>query len=409
MPSTSPPVGPDTPAGSPLSDEQALERLFRERYASLANEAKSHLKDATSAAPRIVEALFLRAWDERAQFKSMADLDAFFNTEVPHAAARELARRASAHHFGAQGKHNNAHAEPALDVNQSWERIQKSLHPDRASKEGAIKDLSRHDTASHVKGLAKRRNYTLPVVIVLLAIAVAFGISKYLNSLSREGGIVAALKTGETSAHQTRDAQLANVDLNDGSKVRMGPDSKLVVADGFGDDMRAIRVEGVAAVTVSPGRKAPLQVRTGNLVITAPAGMVIVQTLDDSSVTLIAKGDGDSLRVGTVWQPLATGAAMHVTPAGTVSTASPAQFMEASTWVNDTLSLANRTLKEAVSAIKEWYGTNIVVLDSTLLTRPVTIQATLTAATAAISAVEKSANVKFGYEGQGMVFRDAKR
>ncbi|MDE3151721.1 MAG: hypothetical protein KGL93_05690, partial [Gemmatimonadota bacterium] len=90
-------------------------------------------------------------------------------------------------------------------------------------------------------------------------------------------------------------------------------------------------------------------------------------------------------------------------------TATPAQFMEASTWVNDTLSLANRTLKEAVAAIKEWYGTNIVVLDSSLLTRPVTMQATLTAATAAISAVEKSANVKFGYEGQGMVFRDAKR
>ena len=410
MPSTSPPLGPDTPAGAPLKDEQALERLFRERYKSLAEMAKTHLKDAAPAAPRIVEALFLRAWDQRAEFTSVKELDAFFQSEVPHAAARELARRASAHHFGAGGKHAPAHAEPAMDVNQSWERIHRTLHPDRDATAGAMKEASRHEAASHVKGLAKKRNYVIPAVILVVAVAAALGISKYLNRLGEEGGIITALKAADNKAHQTRDNQIANITgLTDGSSVKMGPDSKVVVADGFsGDKMRVIQVEGIAEITVAPGQKQPFQVRAYNAVINAPDGSLLVRTYDeDSSVTVIAKGDADSLRIGKIWRPLAAGAAMHVAHDGSVGDATPGQFLEASTWVNDTVSIANRTLKQAVDQIREWYGTKIVVLDTTLLSRPVTMQASLTSATEAIAAVEKSANVKFGYEGQGMVFRDA--
>lgn len=410
MPSTSPPGEPDTPAGAPLRDEQALERLFRERYGQLTSEARTHLKDAAAAAPRIVEALFLRAWDQRAQFTSVADLNAFFDTELPHASARELARRASAHHLGGQ-KRGGAHAEVEADVDEVWNRIHRTLHPDREAAAGAIQQHTRHDAASHVKGLAKRRNYVLPVVIALVAIAAALGISKYLNRIGEEGGIVSALKTAETKAHQTRDNQLASVTLPDASSVKLGPDSKLVVADGFdGDKMRVIQIEGIAQVTVAPGQKKPFQLRAYNTVVTAPAGTLLLRTYDeDSSLTLIARGSGDSLRVGTVWQPLDNGAALHVTHGGAVSTATPDQFLEASTWVNDTVSIAKRTLQQAVDAVKMWYGTKIVVLDSSLLDRPVTIQAPITSATDAIAAIEKSAHVKFGYEGQGMVFRDAER
>jgi len=47
------------------------------------------------------------------------------------------------------------------------------------------------------------------------------------------------------------------------------------------------------------------------------------------------------------------------------------------------------------------------VVDLPLLDRPVSIQASLDSPKEAITAVEKSANVKFGYEGKTMVFRDA--
>lgn len=408
MPSTSPPIGPDTPPGAPLRDEEALERLFRSHYAALAEEAKTHLKDAASAAPRIVETLFLRAWDERTRFKTVEELDAFFKQEIAHASARELARRASAHHFSAHGAHAAGHAEPAVDVDQSWERVHRTLHPDREAATGAVAAATRHDAASHVKGLAKRRNYTIPIVIILAAIALAFGISHYLNRIGREGGIVDALKAAEPNAHQSRDAQFANVDLNDSSTVKMGPDTKVVVVDNYGDNMRVVGIEGNAAVTVTPGHKVPLQIRSYGIVIDAPAGTVILQSSPvDSSVTVIAKDGNDSLRIGQTWRPLGAGQAIHITKDGQVSDATPAQFAEAASWVSDTVSVINGTLQDAVEALKTWYGTKVIVLDSALLTRPVTIQAPLDNSMDAISAIEKSADVKFGYEGQAMVFRPA--
>jgi ferric-dicitrate binding protein FerR (iron transport regulator) len=383
--------------------------MFRARYASLAEAAKGHLKDAQSAAPRIVEALFLRAWDERAQFKSPEELDAFLNDEVAHAAARELARRASAHHFGGgHNAHAAAHAEPSMNVDQSWERVHHALHPDRAATAGAVKEASRHEAASHVKGLAKKRNYVVPVVIILLAIAAALGISKYLNRLGREGGIVQALATAYKTAPQTHDAQLANTHLPDGSPVKVGPNSKLVTADNFGDEMRVIQVEGAAAVSVAGGHPTPLEVRAFNAVVDAPGGSVAVRTYaGDSSVTVVSLSGDDSLRVGTDLRALPSGAALHVAHDGQVRDATPGERAEASTWVNDTLTIADRPLKTAIDEIRSWYGTKIVVLDTLLLKRPISATAPLNSSLAAIAAVEKSGQVKFGYEGQAMVFRDA--
>lgn len=409
MPSTSPPIGPGTPAGGPLPDEAALERVFRARYASLVDEAKRHLNDAQAAAPRVVEALFLRAWTERASFTSTDELDAFLKSEVAHGAARELARRASAHHFGGDRKSQGAaHAERPIDVDQSWANVQRTLHPDRSAADGASQDAFRHDAAAHVKDLAKKRSYAIPIVIFIVVVIAAFGVSKYLTHLGREGGIVAALAAKANSATQTSDGQSATIHLPDGSTVKLGPDSKLISADKFGDDMRVISVQGAAAVTVAPGHPAPLQVRSFGAIVDAQSGTLIVRSYPaDSSVTVVAIGGDDSLRVGKGMRALTAGTALRVALNGQVSDATPGELAEASTWVNDTLSIANRTLKTALDEIRTWYGTKIVVLDTTLLNRPVTASAPLNSSLAAITAVEQSAQVKFGYEGQAMVFRDA--
>ena len=409
MTPTSPPVGPNTPNGSPLPDEAALERVFRARYASLVDEAKRHLNDAPTAAPRVVETLFLSAWGERAQFKSAEQLDAFLKSELVHGAARELARRASAHHFGTERKgHAAAHVERPVDVDQSWAHVQRTLHPDRTASDGASQNASRHDAATHVKDLAKKRSYAIPVIIFIVIVVAAFGVSKYLTHLGREGGIVAALAAKANSATQTSDGQSATIHLPDGSAVKLGPDSRLIIADKFGDDMRVISIQGAAAVTVAPGHPAPLQVRSFGAVVDAQGGTLIVRSYPaDSGVTVMAMGGDDSLRVGKGMRALTAGTALRVAINGQVSDATPGEVAEASTWVNDTLSIANRTLKTAIDEIRTWYGTKLVVLDTTLLTRPVTASAPLNSSLAAIAAVEKAAQVKFGYEGQAMVFRDA--
>jgi ferric-dicitrate binding protein FerR (iron transport regulator) len=161
---------------------------------------------------------------------------------------------------------------------------------------------------------------------------------------------------------------------------------------------------------VADGHPTPLEVRAFNTVVDAPSGSLVVRTYaGDSSVTLVSISGDDSLRVGKDRRALASGSAVHVAHDGTVRDATPGERAEASSWVNDTLTIADRPLKTAIDEIRSWYGTKIVVLDTTLLKRPVSASATLTSSLAAIAAVEKSGQVKFGYEGQAMVFRDAAR
>src|SRR5437763_1990050 len=76
------------------------------------------------------------------------------------------------------------------------------------------------------------------------------------------------------------------------------------------------------------------------------------------------------------------------------------ELQEATSWNDKTLTIANRQLRDVLSQLKRWYGVDIKVPDLTLLDRRVTLQASLDSPKEAITGVEQSANVKFGYEGK---------
>src|SRR6185503_5088604 len=102
--------------------------------------------------------------------------------------------------------------------------------------------------------------------------------------------------------------------------------------------------------------------------------------------------------------PVAPGKALLVTKTGETREPTPGELQEATTWVDHTLTVSNRQLRQVLPQLKRWYGVDIKVLD-----RPVSLQASLDSPKEAISGVEKSANVKFDYEEKTMVFRDAKK
>ena len=101
---------PETIVG-PLRDEAALERLFRTHFSTLCDEAKEHLGEpAASAAPKVVEASFRQAWDEREHIASEADLATLPSRSCPahgraraesscrRSASRRRCAAAAAHH-----------------------------------------------------------------------------------------------------------------------------------------------------------------------------------------------------------------------------------------------------------------------------------------------------------------------
>jgi DNA-directed RNA polymerase specialized sigma24 family protein len=228
-------VPPTPEPGTPLSDPRALEDYFRAHFSELATEAKSQLDDAASSAPRVVEGAFRHAWEERQRFQTPQDVEAFLHEEVRHGAAREKSRRASLHHFDPHGgsSHSSASHPTSIDVDQSWNHLARTLHftPDvdtAAAKEEIAAHL-RHDAAGHVAEMAKKRSWKVPIAIgVVAAVVVAAGIW-YVDRLGDEGAITGALASPDARTHVAATAQLAIVTLDDGTRVQLTPESKLIV------------------------------------------------------------------------------------------------------------------------------------------------------------------------------------
>lgn len=416
MPMTSPPMGSDTPAGSPLSDARALEQLFRSRFTELTEEAKQQLDTAAAAAPKVVESAFRHAWEEREHLRTSDELDQFLHEDVRHGAAREKSRRASLHRheIGGGAARTSApqaqHAAPGPpDVEQSWSHVAHALHlVDGSSAVAESAALMRHDAAGHVADMAKKRSWKLPVAFGLVAaVAIAAGIW-YVDRLGDEGAIRKALASADARTHVAATAQLAIVTLDDGSRVTLTPESKLVVPKEFGARLRAVRLDGTANFTVAPNQPAPFEVRAGSarMVAAGTAFTVHVAPADSTVVVQVTEGTvragiGDSLRA------VAKGEALAMTRAGAMRAPTPNEIAEATSWRDHVLTLYDRQLRNVLPQLKRWYGLDIKVLDLPLLDRTLSMSVSLDSPKEAIAAVEKGANVKFGYEEKTMVFRDA--
>jgi len=409
-------MGSDLPPnpGVPLSDPRSLEQYFRSHFTELATEAKEQLDDAGSAAPRVVEGAFRHAWEERERILTPQDLDSFLHEEVRHGVAREKSRRASLHRHDARGAAKaTAHPTSQVDVDQSWTHLSHTLHlvPDDVSDHSQeVAALLRHDTAGHVAEMAKKRSWKVPIAIFVVAAALVAGGIYYVDRLGDEGAVTGALAAPDARTHVAATAQLAIVGLDDGTKVTLTPESRLIVPKRFGvEKMRAVRLDGEAAFTVPPAQRAPFEIRAGNAKITVTGTVLIVRAFPSESAVVVVLKDGTAnVKVGDSTRAVKAAQALYVKN-NTMREPTAAELEEATSWNDKTLTIVNRQLRDVLPQIKRWYGLDIKVLDRPLLDRPVTMQASLDSPREAIHAVETAANVKFGYEGEAklMVFRDA--
>ena len=414
MPATSPPMGSNnSPSpGVPLSDPRSLEQYFRSHFSDLATEAKAQLDDAGSAAPRVVEGAFRHAWEERERILTEPDLDAFLHEEVRHGVAREKSRRASIHRYDAHGssKASAAHASTSVDVEQSWTHLSHTLHfvPDETSTDHAqeVAALLRHDAAGHVAEMARKRSWKVPIAIGVVAAALVGSGIYYVDRLGDEGAITGALASADARTHVANTGQLAIVTLDDGTKVLLSPESKLIVPKQFGDLMRAVKLEGEATFTVTPGKAKPFEVRAANTSTVVTGTKLTVRAFASESSVVVAVAEGSAnVKVGDSVRVVKAGQGVYV-KGKTMRDPTALELQEATTWNDNTLTIANRQLRDVLPLLKRWYGLDIKVVDTKLLDRLVTLHASLDSPKEAYTGVEQSANVKFGYEGKTMVFKD---
>jgi transmembrane sensor len=219
--------------------------------------------------------------------------------------------------------------------------------------------------------------------------------------------ITRALASEDVRVLSSGRAQQAVITLDDGSKVTLGAESKLTVPPGFGEEFRAVQLDGTASFTAASGQETPFQVRAHNAAIKATGTVFDVRAYETDSAVIVRVREGEvTVRVADTSRTLAAGRALAVAKDGSMREPSAQAVGEALGWTEGRLVIADRPLREVLPQMVRWHGLQIHVPDSSLLDRRVTMNAALASSREAIEALEQSAGVKFGYAGQVMILRD---
>jgi ferric-dicitrate binding protein FerR (iron transport regulator) len=413
MQATTTPIDREVLLNMRLGDEHALERLFRTSYPQLADRARAELDDP-SFAPRVVEGAFLRAWAERDQFETPESLERFLQRSVHEGAVREKTRRASLHRFeereGIKPHPPRQAALADVKVDDAWAHVSAVLHARPA--DAAVIDQrhvhSRHEAAVHMASVAKRPPWIAPIATALVLGALFLMGMRWMDRTGSDATVAAMLNAPDARLRMTRPGERAALTLTDETRAVLGGDSRLQIPKAFGDPNRAVSLEGAASFTPARNAERPFHVRTAQAMVTATGTVFDVRAVKQEARTLVRVREGTvTVRVGDEARTLAAGDAIAVAGDGSVRPLAGAARAEAFAWADGRLVFTNRPLREALGEVQRWTVLSLSVPDTRLLDRPVSVAVELGATRALLAALEKTGRLKFDYEAQRMVLRDA--
>ncbi len=394
---------------SALPDVQALRRVFDSEFPKLVAAAEQRLGDAAALAPRVAEGALVRAWDARGKLKSVDELRAFLADDVQRAAERTLARRAE--HRGVESLAPGGPA-GALDMSHSWAEIAQAINvdPHSAQKSKEVMDAVRHHAAEGVVAVSKGISWRLIAGIAIVALVIIAAGVIVADRASTDAAVARAIASTGGRVTNSGAGQMGNMTLGDGTGVRLAPESKLTVPDGFAGKVRVVKLDGAAAFDVDPSQPGSFRVAlpiANALAVATGTKFVVFAYSSDRTATVTVREGTVEVQVGKLAIPVPVGHALVIDSTGATHEATAAELAEGSSWMDGTLTVPSRPLGRALTDLRRWYKLDVNVADPALLTRTAAITAPLDSSRAAIAAVEKSANVKFDYQGTQMVFKDA--
>lgn len=409
---TAPAVAP-TVSLAVLRSEEELRRAFELRVDELVAAATAKLGDSPYLAPRVVEQAFVHAWHARAQISSHAALDAFLRSEVEHGSARALSRKLAAHRLGhhGSGAHASGHARPdgAYDRATSWTHVLQGVRADvrSAAAHERAAAIAHREAAAHIKDITRQGSWVRPTLVGVATLAFAVSLVWMMDTAGAQGRIRNAVTTGPVRTVTASAGQLGALELADGSRVRLAPETNLFIPEKFGPDLRGVRLVGAARIVVAPGAADPLTVIAGPAIIVATGTEFTVRAYPDEGGAVVALHSGQvNVRVGEASHPIAPGQALFISDSGAVRTPTAGQLAEATAWTDNVYAVSDRRLGDVLTDLQRWYRTQIFAVDPDVLDRRISIRAPLDSVRQAISAIEREASVQFGYMNEKMVFSD---
>jgi hypothetical protein len=101
----------------------------------------------------------------------------------------------------------------------------------------AAASATRHEAAAHMKDVAKRPSWVVPVLIGVVALVLAIWGVRALSNAGEEDAISSAVARRASSRSLRAAGQISRpVKLGDGSQMQIGPDTKIYIPDQFPDE-----------------------------------------------------------------------------------------------------------------------------------------------------------------------------
>lgn len=411
MPTTVPPRDGDATSAARGSttfpDEAAFRKFFESTYSAAVADAQSKLGELPQLAPRVVEGAYGRLWQERSQISSNDAAQALLREEVSRGAGRAISRHQSSQRFG---KGREPAGAGAANLEVSWEHVQRTVrgeaHAADAHREAA--ESARHGAAAGMTRVAEKRNWAATIGLGVLVVGILIGGYFWLQRASESNAVISSVTAPDAHPLQSTAGQIADATLGDGSKVHLAPLTRLMVAGGFPDQIRAVGLDGAAIFTVAPGQKLPFNVVAKKVVVTATGTVFAVSVSpEDGSVyvhvtegSVALSGAGDTKQLGA-------NQAVIVDDKGQSRKPTPDEMELIGGWEDNKFTVVNRPLKDALREVQRWYGDSMATPDPKILDRPVTIHAKLDSLMGAITQIEQTGHVKFEFIGKQKAFKDA--
>ena len=211
---------------------------------------------------------------------------------------------------------------------------------------------------------ARSRRTVFALLRVAAAIMIIVGGTMVWNSV-RKSQLESSERTFATNIGERR-----QVLLKDGTKVLLGPTSRLVVASSSSDGQRFVSLDGIAYFSVVHDPAHPFTVRAGSISI-QDIGTAFAVENDDSAGTRVAVDSG-SVAIGAADQNHVRGAVLNardraiVDAQGVVSVERAAVSEDDLAWTQGRLVFRGAPLVLVGAELYRWYGVRLRVEDSAL-------------------------------------------
>jgi transmembrane sensor len=271
-----------------------------------------------------------------------------------------------------------AAAEADFDTDDAiWQRIAR-----RMEEEPARPSLVHRRTPDHTMLAAQlpsnHSRWRIGVIAAAAVLMFAAGSTLWREQLSTRSEVQVATAAREIVTHR---GQQAVLDLADGSRVRLGPESKLTISGGLGNGSgtRDVSLEGTALFTVTHDSAHPFRVHTSAGVAEDLGTEFVVTDYPETRGMRVMVAAGmvaiHRRNTGASTPPLlilTKGMIARLDTAGTATVMQGVDIQSYLSWTRGALAFNGMRLREVVPELSRWYGVDVTLTDSALGERRVT-------------------------------------